>query len=177
MGSDMSIRALYLPAGVTVDLDAAKQAATRLARNATPDDLDHIIDNGAFPDTDIDGINPPVWTWTPELIDRHANRLRDWVETCLHQALDTLTASLQHRDVARSAFSRDTDGSGGVDAYLTGGASSGDSPTYSYTAWDLVYDDDRLPDGWAGTLGAAAGFLHPHGTGPAARAVTFYTWA
>ena len=175
MGSDMFIRALYLPAGHTVDLDAAKQAATRLARNATLDDLDHIIDNGAFPDTDIDGIEPPVWTWMPELIAQHADVLRRWVEACLHQALDTLTESLQHRDLSRFPFSRHPNG--GVDAYLTGGASSGDSPSYSYTAWNLVYDDDRLPDGWADALGAAAGFLHPHGTGPAARAVTFYTWA
>ena len=178
MGSDMFVRALYLPADTTIDLAAAKAVATHLTSTATPDDLDHILDNDPYADIPVAGVHPPVEDWTAERIVRHADALRAWAETCLHQALDTLTASLQHRDVERVPVGRHTDtGRGGVDADLTGGLSTGDSPTDSYTAWDVVYDTDRLPDGWADAIGAAAGLLHPHGTGPAARAVTFHAWA
>jgi hypothetical protein len=36
---------------------------------------------------------------------------------------------------------------------------------------------DMFPDSWVDVIGAAAGLLHPDGTGPAARTVTFHTWA
>ena len=39
MGSDMYLRDLYLPAGTTVDLAAAKTTAGELCRTATIDDL------------------------------------------------------------------------------------------------------------------------------------------
>jgi hypothetical protein len=174
----MAIRALCLPAGTTVDLAAAKAVATELARNATDGDLDRVLDNDAFVDIPIADVRPPVEVWTSQVIARHADALRAWTETCLHQALDTFAASLQHRDVTRFPFGRDPHTSdGGVDAYLTGGLSTGDSPTDSYTAWDVVYDTDRFPDGGVDAIGAAAGLLHPHDTGPAARTVTFHTWA
>ncbi len=136
-----------------------------------------MLDIDAFADVHIDGV-PPVLDWSDKLIRRHTAALRTWAEKCLHQALVAFTASLLHRDVARLPFTRNGDTTDrGVDAYMTGGLSGGDSPTDSYTAWDIVYDADQFPDGWSDQLGAAAGLLHPHGTGPAARTVTFHTWA
>lgn len=136
-----------------------------------------MLDNDTFADVHIDGV-PPVLDWSDELVSRHADALRAWAEKCLHQALDAFTASLLHRDVARLPFTRNVDTTdGGVNAYMTGGLSWGDSPTDSYPGWDIVYDADRFPDGWSDKLAAAAGLLHPHGTGPAARTVTFHTWA
>ena len=177
MGSDMLVRTLYLPADTTIDLAAAEAVVTHLTSTATPDDLDRMLANDAFVDTPVPGIHPPVGTWTDEMINRHADALRAWAEQCLHQALAAFAASLQRRDVARFLFGRPDTVGGGVDAYLTGGVSTGDSPTDSYTAWDVVYDTDLFPDGWVDAIGAAAGLLHPHGTGPAARAVTFHAWA
>jgi hypothetical protein len=92
--------------------------------------------------------------------------------------------SLQHRDVARFGVDR-TDVSRfpdpapvvGVDAYVTGGMSTGDNPTGSFADWDIVFDTDRFPPGWSDQIGAAAGLLHPAGTGPAITTVTFYAWA
>ena len=34
----------------------------------------------------------------------------------------------------------------GVDAYVTGGLSAGDSPTEAYDAWDIVFDTSARPE-------------------------------
>jgi hypothetical protein len=173
----MALRALYLPADTTIDLDAAKATATRLCGQATTDDLARMLDNDAFADVHIDGV-PTVLDWSDELIRRHAAALRAWAEQCLHRLLDEVAASLHHREVRSWHFGRNADTAGeGVDAYVTGGVNGGAAPTEPYDTWEIWYEPDRYPDGWSDQLGAAAGLLHPHGTGPAARTVTFHTWA
>jgi hypothetical protein len=178
MGVDMMLRAFYLPQDATVDLTAAKSVATRLSRNATLDDLRTLLDNGwltADPSTDGD----VRWArWSDEELAENAASVHVAAEQRLHQLLDAFMASLNHRHAARYAFSRKPNSTdGGIDTYVTGGLSSGDTPTDIYPAWDIVFDTDLFPDGWVDAIGAAAGLLHPDGTGPAARTVTFHTWA
>ncbi|WP_432833026.1 hypothetical protein [Dactylosporangium sp. CA-092794] len=175
MGSDMYLRDLYLPTGTCVDLAAAKTTVTVLCRNATVDDLRILLDEDWI--SDDSPIDPE--DWTEENLTRHAATLRAAAEHRLHRLLDEFAASLTGRDVARFRFDNpaDTDdGSGGVDAYVTGGVSAGGGPTDAYDAWDIVLDTDRFPDGWCDRIGAACELLHPHGDGPAAATVTLHRW-
>ena len=170
MGFDMLVRDLYLPAGTTLDLAAARAAVTRLCRTAGLDDLRTLLDNDVITDDTLTG---------PDGSDRaltaRADGLRTAAEQQLHRLLQAFASSLRRRDVARFRFDHDT--GTGVDAYLTGGCSWGDSPTDAYDSWDIVYDTDRLPDGWADQIGAACGLLHPRGLGPATLTVAFHAWA
>ena len=178
MYCDMALRALYLPANTTVDLNAAKATATRLCGQATTDDLARMLDNDTFADIHITGIDPPVGDWSDELVSRHTAPLRRWAEQCLHRLLDEFAASLQHRQVLRFHFGSNTgDGDEGIDAYVTGGLNWGAAPTEPYDTWAIFYDPDSYPTGWSDAIGAAAGLLHPHGRGPATRTVTFHAWA
>ena len=180
MGSDMLLRDLYLPTGTTVDLAATKRTAGDLCRNATVEDLRILLDE----DWISDGLADPDG-WTDQALTVRAGTLRAAAEHRLHRLLDGFAASLQGRDVARFRFDNSTaDDSdsggfsgGGVDAYVTGGLSSGGGPSDAYDAWDIVFDTDRFPDGWCYRIGAACRLLHPHGGGPAAATVTFHAWA
>jgi hypothetical protein len=174
MGSDMYLRDLYLPAGTALDLAAAKTTAGELCRHATTDDLRILLDEDWI---SHDGLTDPD-DWTDQALTAAAETLRDAAEHRLHQLLDDFAASLHGRDVARFRFDNPTaDDESGVDAYVTGGLSSGGGTTDAYDAWDIVLDTDRFPDGWCDRLGAACGLLHPHGDGPAAAVVTFHAWA
>jgi hypothetical protein len=175
MGSDMVLRDLYLPAGTTLDLAAAKTTAGELCRTATIDDLRILLSEDWIDD---DGLTDPDDRTDQALVAR-AETPRRGAEQGLHQLLDEFAASLQGRDVARFRFDNtadDNDG-GGVDAYVTGGLSSGGGPTDAYDAWDIVFETDRFPEGWCDRLGAACGLLHPNGDGPAAAMVVFHRWA
>ncbi len=173
MGSDMLLREVYLPAGTTLDLAAAKATASALCRTATIDDLRLLLNEDWIDD---DSLTDPG-DWTDEALAARAETLRRGAEHGLHQLLDEFAASLQGRDVARFRFDNAANYGGGVDAYVTGGLSWGGAPTGAYDAWDIVFDTDRFPAGWCDRLGAACGLLHPHGDGPAAAVVIFHRWA
>ena len=175
MGSDMLLRDLYLPAGTTLDLAAATRTASELSRTATIDDLRILLNEDWIDD---DSLTDPD-DWTDQALTIRAATLRTAAEQRLHRLLDTFAASLQGRDVARFRFDNaaSDDDSGGVDAYVTGGLSSGGSPTDAYDAWDIVFETDRFPAGWCDRIGAACGLLHPNSDGPAAAMVIFHRWA
>ena len=174
MGFDMLVRDLYLPAGATLDLAAATTTASALCRTATIDDLRILLDEDWI---SHDSLTDPD-DCTDQALTIRAETLRTAAEHQLHRLLDSFAASLQRRDVARFRFDNATDNTGGgLDAYVTGGLSFGDSPTDAYDAWDIVFDTDRFPAGWCDRLGAACGLLHPRGDGPAAAVVTFHAWA
>jgi hypothetical protein len=174
MGSDMLLRDLYLPAGTTLDLAAARTTAGDLCRTATIDDLRILLNEDWI---SLDSLTDPD-DWTDEALTVHAYPLRGAAEDRLHRLLDGFAASLHGRDVARFRFDNPiADDDSGVDAYVTGGPSFGGGPTDAYDAWDIVLDTDRFPDGLCDGLGAACGLVHPHGDGPAAAVVTFHAWA
>jgi hypothetical protein len=175
MGSDMLVREVYLPAGTTLDLPAVKIAASELCRTATIDDLRILLEEDWISDDSLTDLDD----WTAQATTGRAEKLRGSAENRLHELLDEFAASLQARDVARFRFDNGTDSGagGGVDAYVTGGLSSGDGPTDAYDAWDIVFDTDRFPDGWCERIGVACRLLHPWGDGPAAAVVTFHVWA
>lgn len=173
MGSDMYLRDLYLPTGTGIDLAAAKTTVAELCRNATVGDLRILLDEDWI--SDDSPVDPD--DWTEEYLTRHAATLRAAAEHRLHRLLDEFAASLQGRDVARFRFDNPADSGGSVDAYLTGGLSSGGGPTDAYDAWDIVFDTDRFPLGWCVRLGAACGLLHPNADGPLAALVMFHRWA
>lgn len=165
MGADMMARTLYLHVGATINLTAAKTAASQLCRQATVDELRTLLEHGwvvddTLPDLDTCGDDDPA---------ARTEHLRQVAEQELHTLLDLFARSLHTREVHRYLFSS-------VEAYTTGGLSNGDSPTDAYDDWDIVFDDHRFPDGWTAQLGSAAGLLHPWGTGPAAATVTFHVW-
>ncbi|MET7396313.1 hypothetical protein ABZS66_22810 [Dactylosporangium sp. NPDC005572] len=170
MGADMALRSLYLPTGCTINHTAATDTIRRLCREATIADLRVLIDHGW-----IDDEAPySEETWTDEALTARAAPLRQATETELLQLFDGFVRSLGQRDVIRYRFDN---GDEGIDAYETGGLSSGDDPTDAYGAWDIVFDTDKLPDSWPDQIGAAAGLLHPWGDGPAVTTVTFRAWA
>jgi hypothetical protein len=173
MGSDMLLREVYLPAGTTLDLAAAKRTAGELCRTATVDDLRILLDEDWIDD---DSLTDPD-DWTDQALAARAETLRTAAEHRLHQLLDGFAASLQGRDVARFRFDNATDSAGSVDAYVTGGLSVDGGPTYAFESWDIVFDTDRFSAGWCDRIGAAFGLLHPHGDGPAAAVVIFHAWA
>ncbi len=55
MGFDMLVRDLYLPAGTTLDLAAARAAVTRLCLTASLDDLRTLLDNDVLTDVGLTG--------------------------------------------------------------------------------------------------------------------------
>jgi hypothetical protein len=171
MGFDMLVRDLYLPAGTTLDLAAATATVSRLCRTASLDDLRTLLDTDVLTDAGV-AADPG---WAEHALLSSAPDLRAAAEQQLHRQLHQFAASLSGRDVARFRF--DSDAGTGVEAYVTGGLSWGDSPTDAYDRWDIVYDTDQLPPGWADQIGAALGLLHPRGDGPAATTVTFHAWA
>src|SRR4051794_37600621 len=138
MGFDMLVRDLYLPAGTTLDLAAATTTAGELCRTAPIDDLRILLDEDWI---SYDSLTDPD-DRTDQALTIRAATLRTAAEHALHHLLDRFAASLQRRDVARYRFDNgtDDDGHGGVDAYVTGGLSFGDSPTDAYDAWDIVFD-------------------------------------
>lgn len=171
MGADMLLRDLYLPMGGAVDLPAAKTAAGDLCLRATVADLRILLDHDWISHPALYDYDPP-----DALIAEHAAELRQTAARNLDLLLDTFAASLQHRDVARFRFDRaDTDT--GIDAYVTGGYVNDCSPTDSWDAWAIVYDTQAFPAGWCDRIGAAAGLLHPIGTGRPMVTVTFHAWA
>lgn len=171
MGADMMVRTLYLPTSTTINLAAAKATASQLSRNATPDQLRHLLEHGWI----VHNTLPDPDCCSDDELAAHTGQLRQLTEQQLHTLLERLTGSLHSREVHQHRFSRDDQP--GVDAYTTGGLSYGDSPTDAYQAWDVVFDDDRFPESWTDQLGAAAGLLHPWGIGPPAAAVALHTWA
>jgi hypothetical protein len=170
MGADMMARTIYLPAEATIDLAAAKTAASQLCRQASPKDLRTLREHGWIDDDTL----PHPDSTTDDQLAAHAERLRTIAERELHTLLDRFARSLHRRDVYRHRF--DHDDRVGVDAYTTGGLSDGDGPTDTFDDWDVVFDDDRFPHRWPAQLGAAAGLLHPWGDGPAVATVTFHAW-
>jgi hypothetical protein len=170
MGADMMARTIYLPAEATIDLAAAKTAASQLCRQASPGDLRTLREHGWIDDDTL----PHPDSTTDDQLAAHAERLRTIAERELHTLLDRFARSLHRRDVYRHRF--DYDDRVGVDAYTTGGLSYGDGPTDAFDDWDVVFDDDRFPHRWPAQLGAAAGLLHPWGDGPAVATVTFHAW-
>ncbi|ROO52764.1 hypothetical protein EDC02_7705 [Micromonospora sp. Llam0] len=170
MGADMTLRSLYLPTRHTINRTAATDTIRRLCRQATADDLRVLIDHGWV----ADEVHSSADTWTDEALSARAAPLRLAAETELLHLFDRFARSLGHRDVIRYRFDN---GDEGIDAYQTGGLSSGDDPTDAHSAWDIVFDTGRLPDTWTDQIRAAAGLLHPWGTGPAVTTVTFRAWA
>lgn len=171
MGADMLLRDLYLPAGTGIDLAAAKAAASSLCRAATVTELRVLLDHDRIS-------HPALYAYevSDSQITPHVEVLRATAEQELHRLLDAFAASLQDRDVARFRFDR-ADNEAGVDAYVTGGYLNGHSPTDSYDAWAIIYDTDRFPASWCDRIGAAAGLLHPTGTGATTLTVTFHRWS
>jgi hypothetical protein len=171
VSAHMSLRTLYLLTGRAIDHTAAANTIRQLCREATIEDLRVLIDHGRIDDD----VPYSADTWTDAALTARAAPLRQAAETELLQRFEDFARSLEHRDVARFRFDK---GDEGVDAYETGGlSSSDDGPTESFDAWDIVFDTDRLPATWPDRIGAAAGLLHPWGTGPAVTSVTFRTWA
>ncbi|MEU1811064.1 hypothetical protein [Micromonospora aurantiaca (nom. illeg.)] len=166
----MTVRSLYLPAGHTINHTAATDTIRRLCCHATTDDLRILIDH-AWIDDEVPYSED---TWTNEALTDRAATLRQAAETALLQLFDRFAHSLGHRDVSRYRFDNDDES---IDAYQTGGLSWGDHPTDAFEAWDVVFDTDRLPQTWPDQIGAAAGLLHPWGTGPAVTTATFRAWA
>jgi hypothetical protein len=177
MHAAITLRALYLPAGTTIDLDSAKATVTGLCRAATLDDL-HLLFREEWLDWDtLPGSQDWPHDWPEYLLPALAGVLRAGAEQTLHRRLDRLAASLHGRDVVRFRVGGDD----GVDAYVTGGLDADDALTDAYDSWGVVVATDpaRFPEGWAGQIGAAAGLLRPDGPGPAVRTVpvTFHRWA
>jgi hypothetical protein len=170
LGADMTLRSLYLPTARTINHTAATDTIRRLCRAATAAELRILLEHGWIEDN----LPSSEDTWTDEALTARAATLRPAAETALLHLFDRFARSLGHRDVTRYRFDN---GDEGVDAYDTGGLSWGDGPTDAYDDWDIVFDNVRLPDTWAGQIGAAAGLLHPWGDGPAVTTVTFRAWA
>ncbi|WP_229070815.1 hypothetical protein [Actinoplanes sp. DH11] len=171
MGADLAIRHLYLIADTTYDLDAALATAAGLCLCADIAALHHLIDEQWLPDHDSGRIDDLTGT---ELEQRIAE-LRQQAYRVIGDQLRAFAASLSSRDVARLRFDNAEDP--GIDAYITGGLSHGDDPTDAYTAWTIIMEDHRFPDGWSEQLGQAGGLLHPYGTGQPVTAVTLRAWA
>lgn len=171
IGADMLLRDLYLPADNVLDLPAAKAVTSELCRQATVAELRVLLEHHWISHPALDDYDPPH-----ALVAEHTTALQATAEQSLHKLLEEFAASLHARDVARFRFDRaDTDT--GIDAYLTGGCINGDSPTDSYDAWAIVYDTHAFPADWCDRIGAAAGLLHPAGTGQPTTSVTFHAWA
>jgi hypothetical protein len=166
----MSYRDLYLPTGTALNLTAAATVIGELCRTATADDLRVLHDEGWLTGPFRAGTDS-----AKKLTGEQIAAARAAAEDVLNRLLRELSASLLHRDVAPFRFDRA--GGEGVDAYVTGGTEADGSPTDSYAAWDLVHADHRFPPGWSERIGAAAGLIHPTGTGPAITTVTFHAWA
>ena len=110
-------------------------------------------------------------------IGTRADRLRAQAEQGLIERLRTFAGSLHGRDVVRDVLPAPAD-QPAVVAYHTGGLTSTDEgPTDAYDAWDLVFDTEALPVGWADRIGTSAGLWHPAGTGAATATATFHIWA
>ncbi|MDG4795401.1 hypothetical protein [Micromonospora sp. WMMD1082] len=166
----MTLRSLYLPAGHTINHSTVTDTIRRLCRQATADDLRVLIDHGWLDDE----VPYSEDTWNDEALTARAATLRQAAEAALLQMVDRFARSLGHRDVIRYRFDNDDEG---IDAYHTGGLSWGNHPTDASEAWDIVFDTGRLPHTWPDQIGAAAGLLHPWGTGPAVTIATFRAWA
>jgi hypothetical protein len=171
VSAHMSLRDLYLPAGTSPDLAAAKAVSYTLCRGAGIAQLRVLLEHDWIS-------HPALYDWEPvdEQIGAHLGELRDAAVQRLHRLLDDFAASLHDRDVARFPFDRDTGGDHCVDGYATGGVTPSDAPTDSYEAWDIVHAIDKFPPGWCDQFGAALGLLHPFGTGPAVATIRLYRW-
>jgi len=164
----MNLLDLYLPAGSGVNLTAAKTTATTLCRQATVDDLRTLLEHGWIDDDTL----PDADACTDEQLTARAEALRLAAENVLHNLLDRFARSLTGRDVAVARLDRECPG---IVAYTTGGLSGRE--TDALDDWAVVTDVDRFPAGWTEQMAAAAGLLHPWGTGPAVATVTFHAWA
>jgi hypothetical protein len=171
VSAHMSLRDLYLPAGASLDLAAAKAVADTLCRSADVTQLRVLLEHDRIS-------HPALYHWDPtdEQISAHLSELRATAVQRLHWLLDEFAASLRDREVVRFPFDRDNGGGHTVDGYATGGVTPSDAPTDSWEAWDIVHATDEFPPGWCDQLGAAFGLLHPLGTGPAAATVQLYRW-
>src|SRR5215212_5029591 len=99
MGFDMLVRDLYLPAGITLDLAAARAAVTRLCRTASLDDLRTLLDTDVLTDDTRTGPDD-----SDTALTARADGLRSAAEQRLHRLLEAFAASLRRRDVARFRF-------------------------------------------------------------------------
>lgn len=164
MSASMSMHDLYLPAGTTFDLARAEAVAAQLCRQAGRDDIVTLITHGWIDDDTATDAAPPY---------RLAER-REQASRALRHHVQRLARSLTGRDVLRFRF--DPQDSPGVDAYMTGGMTPGDGPTDAADTWTFLFQTHLLPDGWSDQIGAAAGLIHPSGTGSPVCQVTFRAW-
>lgn len=168
MSLDMIIRTLFVVAGTQPDFTAGKAAAARLVAHAQPAQLHEVLDQGWSPE------HPATWQRQGDVPWRlPVEQSRQLVARTLAELLDAAAETFASREVYH--YQLGNPHHPGIEAYATGGPHGAES-SHAFTAWDILIEDYRLPDGWSATINTAIGLIDPIGTGPPAATVTFHTW-